>query len=75
MPLTLYSIHEARQLMEEETTHAYDIEAVRKAARQGTLLCLWVGDQPLFTRENIIGYLLRYGRYKPKLMMQTNDEE
>ncbi len=75
MPLTLYSIHETRKLMEDETTHAYDIEAVRKAAKQGTLICLWVGDEPLFTKRNIVDYLWRYGRYKPKSVTPTNDEE
>ncbi len=75
MPLTLYSIHEARNLMQDETDHAYDIEAVRKAVKQGTLPCLWVGDEPLFTKNSIIDYLWRYGRYKPKSVAPTNAKE
>lgn len=75
MPLTLYSIHEARQLMEDETLHAYDIEAVRKAVKQGTLICLWVGEEPLFTREHVMDYLHHHGRYEIKSEIPTEGEE
>ena len=61
--------------MEHETTHTYHIEAVRKAAKQGTLTCLWVGTEPLFTKKHIIDYLWRYGRYKPKSETAPNEKE
>ncbi|MFC2051271.1 hypothetical protein ACFLT4_00885 [Chloroflexota bacterium] len=75
MPLTFYSIHEARQLMEDETHHAYDIEAVRKAVKQGTLTCLWVGNEPLFTREHVMDYLHSHGRYELKAEISTENRE
>lgn len=75
MPLTLYSIHEARDLMERRTDHSYDTEAVRKAARLGTLICFWVGEEPIFTEENIMRYLWKHGRYKPKFSTPTGTEE
>ena len=74
MPLQLYSIHEARDLMEERTDHSYDIEAVRKAVRQRTLICFWMGQEPVFTEENIMDYLRCHGRYKPKLLEPTDEE-
>jgi len=67
MPLVLYSLYEARDLMEDLTKYPYDIEAVRKAVRQGTLRCKWMGKEPVLTEEDIIDYLWRHGRYKPQL--------
>lgn len=66
MPLTLYSLPEARDLMELETGYTYDIEAVRKAAKTKTLVCFWVGMEPIFTKENIIDYLWEHARHKPQ---------
>lgn len=74
MPLILYSVHEARDFMEYLTKHPYDIEAVRKAVRQNTLECNWMGREPVFTEEQIIDYLWRYGRHKPQLPKPTNKE-
>ena len=75
MPLTLYSLHEARGLIETETEHPYDIEAVKKAAKKGTLVCFWIGKEPVFTKENILNYLWKRGRYKPKSLPPTGVKE
>ena len=75
MPLTLYSLREARQLMETQTDHAYDIEAVKKAAKKGALICFWIGEEPVFTEKNIMDYLWQHGRYKPKSPPPTDVKE
>ena len=75
MPLKLYSIHEARDFMQEQTDHPYDVEAVRKAVRKRTISFLSMGPEPVFTEEQIVDYLWRHGRYKPQLPEPTNEGE
>lgn len=61
--------------MEEQTRYPYDIEAVRKAVRQRIIKCNWMGKEPVFTKEQIMEYLWRHGRYKPQLPKPTDKEE
>ena len=74
MPLTLYSIHDARDFIEGKTKHPYDIETVRKAVRQRIINCNWMGQEPVFTEDQIMDYLWRHARYKPQLSEPTNGE-
>jgi hypothetical protein len=61
--------------MKKRTRHDYDIEAVRKAAKKGTLTCFWIGEEPVFTEECVMDYLWQHGRYKPKSQRLTDVKE
>ena len=68
IPVTLYSLDNARQEMEARTGHAYDIATVRKAVREDKLRSIRVDDRTVVvTSEAIEEYLrkhARFGRHK-----------
>lgn len=68
MPLTLYSLEkeEIKKVTKELTGHAYSPQALRKAIDQRKLHCHWLGKHPLVTRDDLLAYLEKRGRWKPK---------
>lgn len=64
IPVTLYSLEDTRQEMEQRSRHAYDIGAVQKAIREGKLKHARLdGRTVVVTSEAIEEYLNKYGKY------------
>jgi hypothetical protein len=64
IPITLYSLENARQEMETRTGHKYDIAIVRKAIRENKLRSIRVDDRTVVvTLEAIEEYLRKYSRF------------
>lgn len=63
IPVTLYSLKDARQEMESRSNHPYRIESLRKAIREGKLKCFKVDRAVLITSEAIEEYLRSHGKF------------
>jgi hypothetical protein len=76
LALTLYSLEkeEIERVTEELTGHAYSPQALRKAIDQRKLHCHWLGKHPLVSRDDLITYLEKHGRWKPKELQKHNQE-
>ena len=64
IPVTLYSLENVRQEMEERSGHSYNVGTMRKAVREGKLRCLKVDDRTVVvTSEAIEEYLRKHGKF------------
>ena len=64
IPITIYSLEDARREMEKRSRHPYDIGAVQKAIREKKLKNVRVdGRTVVVTSEAIEQYLRKYGKY------------
>ena len=64
IPVTLYSLENARQEMSDRTDHDYGIAAVRRAVRESKLKSIRVDDRTVVvTSEAIEEYLRKHARF------------
>ena len=64
IPMTLYSLEDAREEMEFRSEHPYRIETVRKAVRRGTLRHHRIDERTVVvTSDAIEEYLRKYGKF------------
>ena len=65
MPLTFYSVTEARARLQELTRHEYTRQAVTKAISSGKLAAYRIGELVVVSEEALLQYLKDWGRWKP----------
>ena len=66
MPLTLFSVSEARAWLEEQTGHTYTTQAVNKAILSGKLWADRLGELNVVSQQALQDYLEKWARPRPK---------
>ena len=64
MPLTLYSLEEARREISKYTTHPYVIKALKKALDEERLKCKWAGNSPVIADDDIKDFVIGPSKYR-----------
>ena len=63
IPITFYSLEDARNVMEDRSRHPYRVASIRKAIREGKLKCYKVDRATVITSEAIEEYLREHGKF------------
>ena len=66
LPLTFFSVAEARAKLEELTGHPYTRQAVTKAISNGRLGAHRIGELVVVSEEALIQYLEKWGKWKAR---------
>lgn len=66
MPLTFYSITEARARLEEITAHSYTRQALIKAISGGRLSAHRIGEALVVSEDALLYYVGKWGKWKAR---------
>jgi hypothetical protein len=64
MPLTLYSLKEARKEIRRYIQHRYNIKGLKKALSERRLPCKWMGSNPVVADDDIEYFVTEKSRYR-----------